>query len=146
MTPINTSISSPASSMAKVRDFYAALERRDRAEIAALLAPDIEVRQSSALPWGGVWRGQDGFQDFFASVSACLEANLAVEEIFHDGDDVVVRGRSKGLARATGECFEIAVVHVWRVREERLANLRIHADAGTLRPLLSAEVSVSSGL
>lgn len=36
-----------------VRHVYEAFQRRNPSEILSLFAPDIEIAQSSEIPWGG---------------------------------------------------------------------------------------------
>lgn len=40
---------------------YLASETADFADIAATLDPEVVIYQPASLPYGGTWRGHDGF-------------------------------------------------------------------------------------
>lgn len=86
-----------ASPMDLLEKFYAAETEffgsggTDFTPIAAMLDPDVVVHSAPGLPWGGEYRGHDGFQALFGEMGARW-ANLTVlrdgaEYMF--GDDSV---------------------------------------------------------
>lgn len=58
------------SAAAVVRELYANIERADLAAAVALLAEDVVVVQAASLPFGGEWRGPDGFAAMAAEIGA----------------------------------------------------------------------------
>jgi len=51
-----------------VKRIYAAFGEKDRPAILALLAPDIVIRQSPVVPWGGEYHGHEGALQFFGKL------------------------------------------------------------------------------
>jgi uncharacterized protein len=43
-----------------VRRLFGAVERRDRDELLACYAEDVEITEAQVLPYGGTYRGHDG--------------------------------------------------------------------------------------
>lgn len=55
--PVETSTHLATTHLDVIRSAYAAFERGDLATVLAMLEPDVEVYQSSSVPWGGRYRG-----------------------------------------------------------------------------------------
>ena len=53
-----------------VRALYEGFRRRDMPAIFGLLSPDVEIRQSDKLPWGGCYRGHAGARRFFGQLGS----------------------------------------------------------------------------
>lgn len=111
-----------------VQEGYARYARRDFAGVFALLAPDIQIEQTSALPWGGVYNGHEGARKFFASLNEHTEATPQPEHYFEAGEDVVVTGRLKGKARKSGKPIDIPIVHIWTVKGGHITRFRAFID------------------
>jgi ketosteroid isomerase-like protein len=120
-----------------IQQLYAAFFRQDAATILALTAPDIQIEQSSELPWGGSFRGHAGLQEFFTRLRAHLENRaLPIERYLDAGNHVVAIGRTQGLVRVNGKTFDVPLVHVWEVREGKAVSFRPFIDHPTMRECL----------
>jgi ketosteroid isomerase-like protein len=116
-----------------VRSLYAAFFRRDFVAIAQLVAPDLEISQSSELPWGGTYRGIDGLQQFFGKLTSHLDNSaLPIERFLDAGDHVVVIGRTQGTVRATQKPFDVPLAHVWQIKEGRAVRFAPFIDHPTM--------------
>ena len=111
-----------------VRRGYAAYAARDLPTILALLAPDVELVQTPLLPWGGTHRGVAGAQAFFGRIAQLTDATPEPATFIPAGDDVVVVGRLRGVARATGRPIDLAFAHVVTVRAGRFARFAAFID------------------
>jgi ketosteroid isomerase-like protein len=111
-----------------VRAAYAAHAAGDLQRVFELLAPDIEIVQTSALPWGGRHAGHDGARRFFATLAAWTAASPTPERYVEAGEDVVAIGRLTGHARRSGRPIDLDVVHVWSVREDRIVRFAAYID------------------
>ncbi|WP_405878169.1 nuclear transport factor 2 family protein [Streptomyces sp. NBC_01136] len=120
--------------LAVVRAAYDFLGGR-RAEWADLVAPDITIRQSDEVPWGGHHVGTEGFLRFLGAYAATITSTVETGELYVCADRVVQVGRTRGKALATGESFDAHEVHIWQIRDGLIASLEIHVESA---PLLRA--------
>ncbi|WP_405883148.1 nuclear transport factor 2 family protein [Streptomyces sp. NBC_01136] len=114
--------------MAVVRAGYEAINTGNAAAAAALVHPEITIRQSEKLPWGGSYRGLSGFGEFLTTVSAHLNSNVEPEVIYQAGDRVVQVGRTRGTIRANGSPFDSREVHIRRVSDRLISALEIYVE------------------
>lgn len=114
--------------IALIRSGYDAYARRDFATVFALLHPDVEIYQTELLPWGGTYRGHSGADQFFRKLNEQTEGQPVPTEFISAGDDVVAVGRLRGRVRASGEPFDLSIVHLWSVREGRIIRFAAYID------------------
>jgi ketosteroid isomerase-like protein len=122
-----------------VRRGYEAFARRDFAAMMAMFDPGIEVVQTELLPWGGVHRGLAGAQTFFGLVVQHLDATPEPAAYIPAGSDVVVVGRLRGTARASGKRIDLDIVHVWTVRDGRAVRFMAYVDTPSMLEALGDE-------
>jgi hypothetical protein len=88
-----------------------------------LLDPQVEWRAPESLPWGGTFRGHEGFREFFAIVvDQIAEFRRERQQYLEAGDRVVVLLRSIGRPKGGTE-FDVPEVHVCTVRHGRIVAL-----------------------
>ncbi len=109
-----------------VEAVYEAFRRRDMAAIFGLLAEDVELEQSRALPWGGSYHGRDGARRFFGQLGSRINSSLAFERLIDAGDHVAAIGWTEGTVNATGARYRVPVVHVWQVRDGKIARVEFY--------------------
>lgn len=128
------------SAVGTVLSVYDALARKDVAAITQLTAPEIEIRQSTELPWGGIYHGAAEAMAFFGKVTSFLDSRVTVERLLDAGDTIAVVGRTLGTVRATTTPFDVPLVHVWEVSDGRIARLTVVLDNPTMLPGIVCEV------
>ncbi len=116
----------------RVAEIYAAFGKRNVAAVLELMAPEVEIRQSPELPWGGVYRGVEGVKQFIANLAENLDHRLSVDHLIDAGDHVVAVGRTIGKARKTNLEFDIPFVHVWTVAEGQISAFEPYIDNPTM--------------
>lgn len=116
-----------------IRSVYEAYQRRDFAYVFSRIGPDPEIVQTTELPWGGVHRGVEGAQAFFAKIAEHVDALPQAETFIPAGDDVAVVGRLKGKAKKTGAEIDIPIVHVWTVRDGKFVKFQAWIDTPAMR-------------
>ncbi|KAJ5498453.1 hypothetical protein LT330_004323 [Penicillium expansum] len=87
----------------------AAPEARDFSGIAATLAPDVRLEQTSALPYAGVYIGPKGFQDWSTRMGDYFDiVDVQNPEIFErsGSDRVVVLSNVHFRVRSTGQVMD----------------------------------------
>jgi len=119
-----------------VKQLYAAFGRKDIALINQLIEPDIEIAQSTELPWGGEFHGPSGLEKFFTTLTTHVNSTLVFERFLDAGDHVVAIGRTRGTVAASGKPFDVPVAHVWQIREGKIARFRPFIDHPTMQAAL----------
>lgn len=82
-----------------VRSIYAAFERGDIPAVFERLDPEVEIRQSEEMPWGGVYRGCEGAAAFFGALAEHIDTKVEIDRLIVAGDAVVETGRTRGRVR-----------------------------------------------
>lgn len=122
--------SSPA--IAALKRFYAAEEQyiatggQDFVPVAETLDPEIVLFQAESLPYGGEWRGHDGFERWLQAMSEAWSSASAQDPRFIEhGDTVVVLVTMEARARVTQRQIQVPVCHVVTAREGLLSEWRV---------------------
>lgn len=114
-----------------VKRSYDAFERGDMAGVLGDMHPEIAWHQAQGLPHGGLYEGIDAVR---ANVFEPLdeqwwdEFTAVPSEFLESGDQVVVVGRYRGRAKATGKQLDVPFVHIWTLREEKAIRFRQFLD------------------
>ncbi len=127
----------PSAAVRVVEALYQAFRRRDMTAILGLFAEDVELEQSPALPWGGSYRGHDGARRFFGQLGSRLNSALTFERLIDSGDHVAAVGWTEGTVNATGARYRVPVVHLWRVRDGKIARAEFYIDHPTMLEALA---------
>ena len=117
-----------------VKNFLAALGRRDKQGLLALSAEDIEwIIPGEDWPLAGTHRGHAGLADLLQKASDTLETSYPEPpEFVAQGDRVLVVGFAKGRIIATNRTFEDDWVFAITVRNGKLTNIREYTDTQAL--------------
>lgn len=118
---------------------YEALSAGDVPALLGLTSPDVVVRQSDVLPWGGTHHGHQGFLTFLGSVQKHLDSTVELGTLHRAGDRIVQVGRTSGRARGTGRAFDAAEVQVWRIQDGLVAEFDNFADTDELLRAIVSE-------
>lgn len=118
----------PDDNVATIERVYHALAARDANVVQEVFAPDVTIRQSPELPWGGDYEGIDGAFTFFLTLVEHIESQVTTESLFAAGDHVVQTGRTRGTVRANGASFDIPEVHVWELRDGKVVRYQVYID------------------
>jgi hypothetical protein len=111
----------------------------DPAVTKEIMAPDLVWDITPGFPFGGLYHGYDSMMnDFFGSLLPLFTSFGAKAEEYHaSGDDrVFVSGHYHGVTRA-GETVDARFIHLWTVRDGKLARLWQAADSHVLQQALN---------
>ena len=124
-----------------VKDFLAAVGRRDKQGLLALSAEDIEwVIPGEDWPLVGTRRGHAGLADLLQTQSETMETSfMEPREFVAQGDRVLVVGFARGRIKATNRTFEDHWVFAITVRNGKVTNIREYID--TLALARASEVA-----
>ena len=115
---------------------YEAFGQRDMTMMSTLFDPNIEVRQSSLLPWGGTYKGFKGVVDLATKLLEKVDSQIEVDEFVESGDQVVAIGWTKGHVRASGREFKIRAVHVWTMKKGKVLRFEAYIDTPKMLEML----------
>lgn len=91
------------------------------------LEPDFVLHEPESMPYGGAWRGRDGFTRFLrvmVDTWSVMGPKDSPELIEHE-DTIVVLGVLDARARVTGETVQTPFCQIVRTRENKIAEIRM---------------------
>ena len=117
-----------------VKNFLAAVGRRDKQDLLALSAEDIEwIIPGEDWPLAGTHRGHAGLNKLLQKANETLETSFPEPpEFVAQGDRVLVIGVATGKIKATNKPFEDHWVFAITVRNGKLTNIREYIDTQAL--------------
>jgi uncharacterized protein len=117
-----------------VKNFLAALGRRDQQGLLALVAEEIEwIIPGEDWPLAGTHRGHAGLADVLQKASEEVEMIYPQPpEFVAQGDRVLVVGSATGKIKATKRTFKDHWVFAITVRKGKLTNIREYIDTQAL--------------
>jgi ketosteroid isomerase-like protein len=110
--------------------FVDALFANDWGTMATLVHPDFELREPAALPYGGVYKGLDGFKrcwELIPQASHVTEHLETLRTFFsEDPDSIVVELDFRGSKRSTGEKFGSKVMEQFDFRDGKIVAITLY--------------------
>ena len=115
-----------------VRKICEGIERGDPQPLLAALADDVvwnEAEHSTLWP-GTSFVGRDAIiSGVFARIPRHFDGlQLEVQRIVGCGDTVLVEGRYRAVARATGRRLDAQVAHVWQFKDDKVIRWQQYTD------------------
>jgi ketosteroid isomerase-like protein len=129
-----------------VKGTYEAFGRGDVPAVLGGMADDIEWYEADGMPYGGLHQGPEAVaQKVFGPITEDV-ADFAVtpEEFMASGDTVAAVVRYTGTGKATGGALNLQAVHVWDVRDGKIARFRQFIDTAKYLEVVPADVSVAA--
>ena len=122
-----------------IRGIYAAFAAGDMPAVLATFAPQIRWHEAEGFPYGGLYTGPDQvLEHVFMKLGTEWEGFAALpDEYVAEGGTVVVLGRYQGVYKATGKEISVPMVHVWKLRDGRVAEFFQHTDTAVVRRALA---------
>jgi ketosteroid isomerase-like protein len=117
-----------------VKNFLAALGRRDKQGLLALSAEDIEwIIPGEDWPLAGTYRGHAGLENLLQKANETVDTSFPEPpEFIAQGDRVLVVGFARGRIKATNRTFQEDWVFAITVRNGTLTNIREYIDTQAL--------------
>ncbi len=128
----------PQDSVSVVKAVYDAYARRDIGAIFDLFHPEVEIRQTELLPWGGRYHGHEGLRAFLGRLTQAIDSRVEHDELIDAGDRVVSVGRTRGQVRANGAPFDVAAVHVFTIADGKVRRYEAYIDTPAMLRALTA--------
>jgi ketosteroid isomerase-like protein len=118
-----------------LRQIYGAMSHGSTEELLSAVAHNIEWILPETLPWGGTRHGREGIQAVVEILQDHADASWDADDFLDAGDRVVVLGRMRGRAIASGQGFEVPFAHAWGMSDGVPSSFRSYLDTG---PIMAA--------
>src|ERR1700704_3227584 len=106
-----------------VKNFLAALGRRDKQDLLALSAEDIEwIITGEDWPLAGAHRGHAGLNNLLQKANETVETSYPEPPVIAQGDRVLVVGFARGRIKTTNRTFEDHWVFAITIRNDKVSN------------------------
>jgi len=93
--------------------------------LAPFFAPDVVLYQADALPYGGVWRGHEGLEQFFLAMSRTWDTfEMVNQEFLATTSPLVILTDVHARARATGRELHFPILQTITVEGDRITEVR----------------------
>ena len=122
-----------------VRGIYEAFRNQDLEHINSVFDDDVEIRQTELLPWGGTYRGKEGVSTFFERLLGTITSVVEPGELFEAGEAIVEVGRSRGTVSSTAQKFDVAEVHLWTLRDDKVVSFQAFIDTPAMLKTLDLD-------
>jgi ketosteroid isomerase-like protein len=128
-----------------VKEIYGAFGRGDVPAVLGAFAEDIEWFEAEGMPYGGLYHGPDAVaQNVFGPITEDVEGFAVVpEELIGSGATVAAIVRYTGTGKATGKALDVPVVHVWEIRDGKMARFRQFIDTVKYAEVVPASVAAA---
>jgi ketosteroid isomerase-like protein len=110
------------------RRLNSAFNRGDVVGIIELLDPECEWWDRVDDPGAAVHRGHEGVSRYLSELADHAKMHVEAEEFIDAGDYVVTPVRLDGRGRASGAPFEEHEVHVLRMRDGKVTEVREYRE------------------
>ncbi len=117
-----------------IKELFEAFSRGDIESLLAALTDDVDwegpvSEHPDSLPWAGRRRGRGQVAEYFREFAATSEWHPMEDATFTAADDrVVVEGRNRNKARATGRPYEHRWLMLFTIRDGQIARFRHYYD------------------
>jgi hypothetical protein len=118
--------------MEVVQATYQGLLQSDRDALQLLISPEIKIRVTKELAYGGDYSGIAGFQALFKNTFERIKSTIEIEQFFNAGSQVVAIGRTRGVGQASGISFDSALVHVWTITDGKIIRFDAFVEDGPI--------------
>ena len=129
-----------------VESLYGAFAKGDVPAVLAAMTDDIEWHEAAGMPYGGVHRGPAAVAEkvFGPQIEDIPDFAVTPEQLIGSGDTVAAVVRYTGTGKATGAKLDLNAVHVWDVRDGKIARFRQFVDTVKYTEVVPAEVATSA--
>lgn len=118
-----------------IKAYWDAFARGDIDEATSVVADDGEIVVPETMPWGGTYRGPDGFKDMIGQVFSNMEEFSPEPQAFLEADDdhVVVPVISSGRTKAGNEIRGGRALWLYKLSGGKVTRAEVFADTAKIR-------------
>jgi ketosteroid isomerase-like protein len=133
-----------------VQEAYAAFGRGDIPGLLSMLDENVEwitPGSPDVLPTAGTRRGREGVAEFFSTLAQTDDIEVfEPQEFIAQGDKVVAIIKCRTRLKASGRAVDDELVHIFTVRDGRIARFREYFDtAAAVEALRGGAAQATTG-
>jgi ketosteroid isomerase-like protein len=119
------------------RRAYSGFEKNDSSDLMALMSPDVVFHFPTSLPYGGTFRGREGFLAFYQDLFDHYYEyfNYDAHAVLDAGSHVVVPVRARAKAK-NGRTMENEHCLLFTVADGLVTEARLYADTAKGRDVI----------
>ncbi len=123
-----------------IRATYEGSSEENGRNLLAALAPDAEWTEAEGFPYAGTYVGPAAIIAgvFQRLGTEWVDYRATVHSFMEDGDRVAAFGVYSGTYKATGKAMRAEFVHLYEVRDGKIARMRQYVDAAMVRQAMTA--------
>ena len=111
----------------KVGKLYSSIFAGDFDTVNAILSPDVVVHEAAALPYGGAFKGHEGFQELMVTLAGVWEDLKPIDMKMSGVDDLVLcHFTLTAKNRKTGSKLNMPLIEAWTLRDGRVVEGRVY--------------------
>lgn len=132
-----------------ITEGYKLFQAGDIAKLLDLYHDDAEWvgPESEYLAYAGCFHGKRGIAEFFSKLDATVQAlSMQPKQMIAEGDTVVVIGDSTWQARNTGRQYDNPFVHIFKIRDGKVAQFSSYHDNGPAERAVRTDLSTSQSM
>lgn len=121
--------------------FYAIVNGAD-GDFDEIFTKDFHLGIMKGFPFGGDHSGLDATKKFFDDFGQYFEFWAVDTDRFIevDAENIIVTGKYRSQASATGKAFEAETVHLWTARDGMLTTYKHYCDTAIVSEALNHKV------
>ncbi|WP_439549430.1 nuclear transport factor 2 family protein [Falsiroseomonas sp.] len=123
-----------------IRATYEGSSEENGRNLLAALAPDAEWTEAEGFPYAGTYVGPAAIIAgvFQRLGTEWVDYRATVHSFMEDGDRVAAFGVYSGTYKATGKAMRAEFVHLYEVRDGKIARMRQYVDTAMVRQAMTA--------
>jgi len=105
----------------------------------AMLAEDVTMAEPESLPYGGTYRGPDGFLELGGKVLDTWDFPGPLEMSFHaiDNGQVLSRTEFDGISKATGKRFAGPYLEFYSFEDGKIKRIEVFVDTAAIAAMVA---------
>lgn len=129
-------------SIRQLVDRFYAIVNGAEGDFGEIFREDFVMSIMPGFPYGGDHKGLAITQKFFADFGAHFEFWAVDTDRFItiDANNIIVTGKYRSRAKATGKAFEMETVHLWTAKDGMLTSYKHYCDTAIVSAALNHDV------
>ena len=104
----------------------AGMRERDLEALLALMHPELETFEPESLPYGGTWKGREGFAALLEKLMGLAELSIQDAQIHEIDEGVMMEIEFSFTSHKDGEVFRTSAVEIDRLEDGLVREIDIY--------------------
>lgn len=104
----------------------AGVRAMDLAAVLDQMHPEVEVYEPESLPYGGAWKGRDGFAALLQKLVGLAALSIEDAKIHETGEGLIMEMQISFTSRKDGEVFRTSAVEIDRLEDGLVREINVY--------------------